>query len=71
MVLCIPLWPMQIIELAVIILRSCKIGDFNSDGKVVQIIKMLFTAYTFIAGWDAFVKKLEEFLWEKSPIPTT
>ena len=53
---------MQIIELAVIILRSCKIGDFNSDGKVVQIIKMLFTAYTFIAGWDAFVKKLEEFL---------
>ena len=61
-VVCIPLWPMQVVELVVIILRVCKIGDFNSSGKVGQIIKMLFTAYTFIAGWDAVVKKLKEFL---------
>ena len=58
-VVLVPLWPMQVVELVVIILRVCKIGDFNLDGKVGRTIKMLFVAYTFIAGWDAVVKTLK------------
>ena len=61
-VVCVPLWPMQVVELVVIILRVCKICDFNSSGKVARIIKILFNTYMFIAGWDAVVKTLKEFL---------
>ena len=62
LVVCIPLWPIQVVELIVIILRSCEIGDFNSDNRVMRIIKILFYVYTLIAGWDAVVEKLKEFL---------
>ena len=61
-VVCVPLWPMQVVELVVIILRVCEIGDFNSTGKVARIIKVLFNAYMAIAAYDPFVKKLKEFL---------
>lgn len=59
---CIPLWPLQVVELVAIILRVCKISDFDSNSTVMRIIKILFYAYTVIAGWDAVVEKLKDFL---------
>lgn len=59
---CIPLWPVQVVELVVIVLRACGIGDFNSNSTVNRIIKIIFYVYTVIAGWDAVVKKLKSFL---------
>ncbi len=63
-----PLWPivlpMQVVELVVvdIILRFSKTADFNSHSShpVIWTIKIIFAVYTFIAGWDAVVKKIKE-----------
>lgn len=60
---CVPSWPIQIVELFVIMLRGCGIDSSNSKTRIIKIVfNVIFYAFTFIANWDSFKKKLLDWL---------